>query len=314
MRLPTNMSVSPWSTPAASDGQTLSCQTILYHKILYQTMLLPHGITITVKRIDQVHPTISGNKWFKLKYNLLEAQRLGYSQLLSFGGAYSNHIHALAHAANEYGFTSIGIIRGAELADKPLNSTLATAQGLGMQFEFITRSDYRLKHTPEYLAELQARYPYAYIIPEGGSNTLAVKGCEEILSEADRQDFDTVVCAVGTGGTFSGLINASHAKQKLLGFSALKGDFLTADVKEWADSTKQNWTLYSEEVFGGYGKFDDKLLTFIKIIQQQYDLPLEPIYTGKAMYRLLDLIEQGEVLPHSKILFIHTGGLQAFSP
>ena len=308
MRLPTNMRFSPWFTPSVIDEQMLSCQTIPY-----QTILLANGITITVKRIDQVHPTISGNKWFKLKYNLLEAQRLGYSQLLSFGGAYSNHIHALAHAAHEYGFTSIGIIRGAELADKPLNPTLTTAQDLGMQFEFISRSDYRLKHTPEYLAELQSRYPNAYIIPEGGTNTLAVKGCEEILSEADRQDFDMIVCAVGTGGTFSGLINASHSKQKLLGFSALKGDFLIEDIQQWADNDKQNWTLYSEEIFGGYGKFDDKLLTFIKTIQQQYDLPLEPIYTGKAMYRLLDLIEQGEVAPHSKILFIHTGGLQAFS-
>ena len=309
MRLPTNMCVSPSSTPPAMDEQTLCCQSIPY-----QTMRLPNGITITVKRIDQVHPTISGNKWFKLKYNLLEAKRLGYTQLLSFGGAYSNHIHALAHAAYEYGFTSIGIIRGAELADKPLNPTLTTAQGLGMQFEFIPRSDYRLKHTPEFLGELQARYPNAYIIPEGGSNTLAVQGCEEILSEQDRQDFDTIVCAVGTGGTFAGLINASHPKQHLLGFSALKGDFLIADVKEWTDSNKQNWTLYSEEVFGGYGKFDEVLLAFINEVQQQYEVPLEPIYTGKAMYRLLDLIEQGEFAPNSRILFIHTGGLQAFSP
>lgn len=288
-------------------------QTTPHQTIAYQTISLANGITITVKRIDQVHLTISGNKWFKLKYNLLEAQRLGYSQLLSFGGAYSNHIHALAHAAHEYGFTSIGIIRGAELADKPLNPTLTTAQDLGMQFEFISRSDYRLKHTPEYLAKLQSRYPNAYIIPEGGTNTLAVKGCEEILSEADRHDFDTIVCAVGTGGTFSGLINASNPKQKLLGFSALKGDFLIEDIKQWTDNDKQDWKLYSEEVFGGYGKFDDKLLMFINEIQKQYDLPLEPIYTGKAMYRLLDLIEQGKVAPHSKILFIHTGGLQAFS-
>ena len=309
MCLPTNMSVSPSTPPSAMDEQMFACQTIPY-----QTIRLPQGITITVKRIDQVHPTISGNKWFKLKYNLLEAKRLGYTQLLSFGGAYSNHIHALAHAANEYGFTSIGIIRGAELADKPLNPTLTTAQGLGMQFEFIPRSDYRLKHTPEFLAQLQARYPNAYIIPEGGSNTLAVQGCEEILSEQDRKDFDTIVCAVGTGGTFAGLINASHPKQNLLGFSALKGDFLIEDIRRWTDNDKQNWTLYSEEVFGGYGKFDDKLLMFIKDIQRQYDLPLEPIYTGKAMYRLLELIEQGEFVPNSRILFIHTGGLQAFSP
>lgn len=287
---------------------------IPHQTIPYQTISLANSITITVKRIDQVHPTISGNKWFKLKLNLLEAKRLGCSQLLSFGGAYSNHIHALAHAAHEYGFTSIGIIRGAELADRPLNPTLTTAQALGMQLKFISRNDYRRKHTAEFLVTLQAQYPDAYIIPEGGSNALAVKGCEEILSEQDRRDFDTIVCAVGTGGTFSGLINASSPKQKLLGFSALKGDFLIDDIKRWTDKDKQNWTLYSEDVFGGYGKFDDKLLAFIKGIQQQYHIPLEPIYTGKAMYRLLDLINQGDFAPNSQILFIHTGGLQAFLP
>ncbi|WP_131669149.1 1-aminocyclopropane-1-carboxylate deaminase/D-cysteine desulfhydrase [Psychrobacter pygoscelis] len=281
--------------------------------IPYQTIQLLDDITITVKRIDQVHPTISGNKWFKLKYNLIEAKRLGYSQLLSFGGAYSNHIHALAHAATSFGFDSIGIIRGAELADKPLNSTLTTAQSLGMRLEFVSRTDYRRKHTPEFLTELQARYPNAYIIPEGGTNTLAVKGCEEILSEQDCQGFDAIVCAVGTGGTFAGLINASHRNQRLLGFSALKGDFLINDIQQWTEGDKQNWTLYSEDKFGGYGKFNDELLTFIADIKARYALPLEPIYTGKAFYRLLAMIEQGDFASASKILFIHTGGLQAFN-
>ena len=279
----------------------------------YQTIPVAGDISITVKRIDQVHPTISGNKWFKLKYNLIEAKRLGYSQLLSFGGAYSNHIYALAHAASEFGFDSIGIIRGAELADKPLNPTLTMARSLGMQLKFISRSDYRRKHTPEFLAELQDSYPSAYIIPEGGTNTLAVKGCEEILSEQDKREFDTIACAVGTGGTFAGLINASQPEQKLLGFSALKGDFLINDIKQWANNEKQNWTLNPEDKFGGYGKFNDELLTFIADVKARFNLPLEPIYTGKAFYRLLQLIEQGKVASGSKILFIHSGGLQAFS-
>ena len=279
----------------------------------YQTIPVTGDISITVKRIDQVHPTISGNKWFKLKYNLIEAKRLGYSQLLSFGGAYSNHIHALAHAASEFGFDSIGIIRGAELADKPLNPTLTMARSLGMQLKFISRSDYRRKHTPEFLTELKDRYPKAYVIPEGGTNTLAVKGCEEILSEQDKREFDTIACAVGTGGTFAGLINASQPEQKLLGFSALKGDFLINDIKQWANNEKQNWTLNPEDKFGGYGKFNDELLTFIADVKARFNLPLEPIYTGKAFYRLLQLIEQGKVASGSKILFIHSGGLQAFS-
>lgn len=288
-----------------------ACRDIPY-QTLELTQLIHSNIQITVKRIDLVHPTISGNKWFKLKYNLIEAKRLGCTQLLSFGGAYSNHIDALAHAAHDFGLDSIGIIRGDELASKPLNPTLSRAQSLGMKLEFISRQDYRDKQNPEYLAKLQLAYPQAYIIPEGGTNILAVKGCEEILSEHDRQDYDLIVCAVGTGGTFSGLVNASHPKQRLLGFSALKGDFLSTEVAKWVDRTKQNWTIYDESVFGGYGKFDNRLLDFIESIERQSNLPLEPIYTGKAIYRLLAMIEQGQLAGHNRVLFIHTGGLQAF--
>ena len=282
----------------------------------YQRLSLPiesdSGISITIKRIDQVHPTISGNKWFKLKYNLIEAKSLGYSQLLSFGGAYSNHIDALAHAAYDFGFESIGIIRGDELAGRPLNPTLSRAQALDMRLEFISRADYRLKHTDNYTTELQARYPNAYIIPEGGSNALAVKGCEEMLTEADQRNFDVIVCAVGTGGTFSGLINASGHGQSLIGFSALKGDFLTEPVQGWTGSAKHNWAIYDDSLFGGYGKFNKTLEAFIELMNKQYELPLEPIYTGKAFYRMLAMIEQGNIAKGSRILFMHTGGLQAF--
>ena len=279
----------------------------------YQSMTLEDNICVTVKRIDQVHPYISGNKWYKLKYNLQAAKRLGHTQLLSFGGAYSNHIYALAHAAAQYGFTSVGIIRGQELANKPLNPTLDKATKLGMRLEFIDRHAYRHKHTPEFLEQLQRRYPDAYIIPEGGSNELAIKGCEEILTEQDCQKYAVVVCAVGTGGTFSGLVNRSHAQQKILGFAALKGDFLTTEVQKWVDKDKQNWRIYADDVFGGYGKYNDELLKFIAAIKHQYELALEPIYTGKAFYRLLSLIKQGEFAPNTQILFIHTGGLQGFS-
>lgn len=282
-------------------------------EIPYQTIELADDISITVKRIDQVHPRISGNKWYKLKYNLIEAKRLGYSQLLSFGGAYSNHIHALAHAAHEFGFDSVGIIRGAELADKPLNPTLSTAQNLGMRLEFISREEYRRKHTTEFLGELQQRYPQAFVIPEGGTNALAIKGCEEILSDQDKQNFDLIVCAVGTGGTLSGLINASDPNQQVVGFSALKGDFLTEEVKKWSEATKHNWRVYEENTFGGYGKFDQLLLRFIEDIEHQYDLPLDPIYTGKAFYRVLKMAEQGKIPSHTKVLFIHSGGLQVLA-
>ncbi|MFU8924961.1 1-aminocyclopropane-1-carboxylate deaminase/D-cysteine desulfhydrase [Acinetobacter puyangensis] len=279
--------------------------------IPYQKISFANDISITIKRLDLVHPNISGNKFFKLKYNLMSARQLGHNKLLSFGGAYSNHIFALAHAAHEYGFHSIGVIRGQELQHQSLNATLTSAKKLGMQLEFISRQDYRLKHTAEFLQQLQQRYPDAYIIPEGGSNALAVQGCEEILTDHDRENFDVICCAVGTGGTISGLINRSSAQQHVIGFSALKGDFLKAEIRQW--TTKNNWSVYSEETFGGYGKFNTTLTDFIHAIQQQYEVPLEPIYTGKAFYQLYKLIQENHFPASTRILFIHTGGLQAFT-
>lgn len=274
----------------------------------YQKIQLDSDVHVQVKRIDLAHPTISGNKFYKLKYNLLEAKQQGYNSLLSFGGAYSNHIFALAHAAQAYGFKSIGIIRGEELQHQTLNPTLQTAFDLGMQLEFISRMQYRQKHTPAYLAELQQQFPDALIIPEGGTNHLAVQGCQEILSQEDLQNFDYICCAIGTGGTISGIINASQNHQTVLGFSALKGNFLIDEIKQW--TSKKNWQLFSEDVFGGYGKFTPELMQFIQQIQEQYDLPLEPIYTGKAFYRLMQLIQVDYFPSEARILFIHTGGLQ----
>lgn len=281
--------------------------------IPYQTCTLANT-TITVKRLDRVHATISGNKFYKLKYNLIQAKQQGFSQILSFGGAYSNHIFALAHACNSYGFNSIGIIRGEELASKPLNHTLQTAQSLGMQLDFISRSDYRNKHTSDFLAQLKAKYPNAYIIPEGGTNQLAVKGCSEVLSEEDTQKFDVIVLAVGTGGTIAGIINtciSNNSNQQVVGFSALNSDYQTDDINKLTSNNYSNWQLYKDDVFGGYGKYNDELLGFIEGIKQQANILLEPIYTGKAMYRLQQLLKQGE-FKNKRILFIHTGGLQAF--
>ncbi|MFC3903828.1 D-cysteine desulfhydrase [Acinetobacter marinus] len=278
-----------------------------FQDIPYQAITDLGDVQLMVKRLDLVHPSISGNKFFKLKYNLIEARKLGYTQLLSFGGAYSNHIYALAHAAQQYGFESIGIIRGEELQDQALNPMLATASTLGMQLQFISRQDYRRKHTPEFLAELQQRYPNAYIIPEGGSNDLAIQGTAEILTDFDRENFDVICCAVGTGGTITGLINASSPQQKVIGFSALKGDFLDDDVRKW--TTKNNWQIYSDNTFGGYAKYDQRLLNFMENMQQKYQLPLEPIYTGKAFYQLWQLIQQHHFTASTRILFIHTGGL-----
>ena len=274
----------------------------------YQTLIDQPDIHLDLKRLDLIHPHISGNKFYKLKYNLQHAKQLGQDTLITFGGAFSNHIAATAYAAHYFGFNSIGIIRGEELADQRLNHTLATASQFGMQLEFINRQDYRNKEQPDFLAELQSRFPNAYIIPEGGTNSLAIQGCKEILSEQDRQNYDVICCAVGTGGTITGLIESSHFNQNILGFSALKGDFLTSDVTHL--TAKKNWKIIDEYCCGGYAKTSAQLIEFIQLFEKQYQIPLEPIYTGKMLFGIFDLIEKAYFPPHTRILAIHSGGLQ----
>ena len=266
------------------------------------------GINISIKRLDLVHPHISGNKFFKLKYNLLAAQQQGYKKLLTFGGAYSNHIAATAYAAQLFGFESLGIIRGEELASKALNTTLNTAQQFGMQLQFVTREAYRQKQSPAYLAQLQQDYPDYYVIPEGGTNSLAIQGCQEILNKQDCENFDLICCAVGTGGTITGLIEASHPQQQVLGFSALKGDFLAREIQQLTHKT--NWKITDQYCCGGYAKTTPELLQFIRTFEHQHQIPLEQIYTGKMLLGLTDLIQQGTFPKDHRILVIHSGGLQ----
>lgn len=276
--------------------------------IPYQTLALPYPVQLTIKRLDQIHPRISGNKFFKLKYNLLAAQQQGLTQVLTFGGAYSNHIAATAYAAQHFGFDSIGIIRGEELASQRLNPTLETAQDFGMQLHFVSRAEYRLRHETEYLAQLQQQYPQTMIVPEGGTNTLAIQGTQEILSADDLANYDLICCAVGTGGTIAGLIESSADHQHVLGFSALKGDFLKQDIQKWTD--KNNWSLTDAYCYGGYAKTTPALLQFMQQFEQQYAIPLEQVYTAKMMLGVFDLIQQNYFPAHTRILVIHTGGLQ----
>ena len=266
-----------------------------------------HDITLIIRRLDLVHPQISGNKFFKLKYNFLEAKRQGYQHILSFGGAYSNHIAATAFAAQQFGFQSVGVIRGEELADRPLNPTLATAQEFGMQLHFVSRDEYRRKQQPEYLAELARQFPEHYVIPEGGTNALAIQGCQEILKDSDAQ-FDVICCAVGTGGTISGLIEASHAHQQILGFSALKGSFLKDEVAQLTKKT--NWNILDDYCCGGYAKTSAALVQFIRDFEAEFSILLEQVYTAKMLMGIFDLIEKNYFPARSKLLVIHSGGLQ----
>jgi len=267
-----------------------------------------NDISLFIKRDDLIHPIISGNKFRKLKYNLIEAKNQKKITLLTFGGAFSNHILAVSAAGKEYGFDTIGIIRGEELEDKiETNPTLQKAKEFGMVFDFISREEYRNKNNPEFLKMLKQKFGDFYLIPEGGTNEFAIKGCEEILKENDT-DFDFICCSVGTGGTISGIINSSKENQKVLGFPALKGDFLQEDIRKFAK--KNNWQLITDYHFGGYAKFDENLIHFINDFYQKFKVPLDPIYTSKMFFGVLDLIEKDYFPPKSKILAIHTGGLQ----
>lgn len=268
----------------------------------------PNAISLTIKREDLIHPFVSGNKFRKLKYNLLQAKAENKNTLLTFGGAFSNHIAAVAYAGKEQGFNTIGIIRGDELFDKiEENPTLKFAQENGMKFEFVSREDYRLKGENSFIEKLKTKFGDFYLVPEGGTNELAVKGCEEILTHEDSV-FNYVCCAVGTGGTISGLINSSLPNQKILGFPALKGDFLQDEIRIFAK--KDNWNLISDYHFGGYGKVNSELIEFINSFLEETKVPLDPIYTGKMVFGVIDLIGKNYFPDNSKILLIHTGGLQ----
>ncbi|GGK09956.1 1-aminocyclopropane-1-carboxylate deaminase [Yeosuana aromativorans] len=278
-----------------------------------QPVLLPnkYGVELFLKREDNIHPFISGNKYRKLKYNIEEAKRLGFETLLTFGGAFSNHIAAVAFAGKEFGFKTIGIIRGDELQDKiPENPTLSFAEACGMQFKFVSRDEFRRKHSDLFVTELKQEFDDFYLLPEGGTNALAVKGCEEILTEGDK-DFDYVCCAVGTGGTISGLINCSQPGQQILGFPALKGSFLKEDISKFV--SKQNWIVITDYHFGGYAKVNAELIHFINQFKKDNNIQLDPVYTGKMMFGIFDLLEKGRFSKGSKILAIHTGGLQGIT-
>ncbi|MDO5607956.1 MAG: pyridoxal-phosphate dependent enzyme [Capnocytophaga sp.] len=270
---------------------------------------LPSGITLTIKREDKTHPHVSGNKFRKLKYNISQAKAEGKDTLVTFGGAYSNHIAATAAAGQLCGFRTIGVIRGEELFSKiNENPTLSFAENCGMELLFVSREEYRYKHTEPFLSKLREQLGgNPYIVPEGGTNEWAVRGCEEILTEADR-DFDVICCASGTGGTVSGLINSSFDHQKVLGFPALNGRFLSEVIKKYTEKT--NWQLVHDYNFGGYAKVSDELIRFLNDFYQKTNIPLDPIYTGKMIFAIFALSEKGFFVPNTKILAIHTGGLQ----
>lgn len=266
------------------------------------------NVKLFIKREDLIHPLISGNKFRKLKYNLRQAKKDNFSTILTFGGAFSNHILAVASTGFENNLKTIGIIRGEELLHKiNENPTLKKAQELGMQFKFVSREEYRVKNSNDFIANLELEFGSFYLLPEGGTNELAIKGCEEILTNEDKI-FSHICCSIGTGGTISGIINASCDGQQIVGFPSLKGDFISNEISNFAKQS--NWNLVFDYHFGGYGKITDELIRFINEFYVNYKIPLDPIYTGKMMFGIVDLIRNDYFPKGSKILAIHTGGIQ----
>ena len=266
---------------------------------------------VIVKRLDLLHPEVQGNKFYKLHYNLEAAKKLGLSQILTFGGAYSNHIHATALAASANGLKAIGVIRG-ELVT-PLNPTLEDAKNQGMELYAMSREDYRQKDSSSILEKLKDKFGEFYLIPEGGTNAMAIKGTQEILEDKDLT-MDFVTCPIGTGGTFAGLLASARPEQKLIGFSALKGNFINSEVDQlllkYGIQPKCAFDIETAYHFGGYAKHKPGLISFIKEIKTKANLPLEPVYTGKMVFGLFDMIQKDYFPKGSKILVLHTGGLQ----
>lgn len=268
------------------------------------------GVRLLVKREDLNHPFVSGNKWWKLKYNLEEAQRAGHDTLLTFGGAYSNHLYATAAAALELGMKSIGIVRGER--SEPLNHTLSFAESRGMKLHFVSREAYRKKNEPEFLQSLRSQFGEVYIIPEGGTNQFAIQGCTEFAKGLEQEiDFDYLCLPIGTGGTIAGMIEGLSSEKKVIGFSSLKGgDFLKEKIQSLISSTQLHWLVNTDYHLGGYGKTTPELLAFMEDMKKNYQLPLDQVYTAKMMMGIFDLIRQSYFKQGSKILVLHTGGLQ----
>lgn len=270
-------------------------------------------VRLLLKREDKLHPEVSGNKWRKLKYNLMEARKKGHHTLLTFGGAYSNHIFAVAAAGAELGFKTIGVIRGEETS--ALNYTLSFATEKGMTLHFVSREIFQLRNTYQLHKDLYNKFGDFYCIPEGGANSLGVKGCLEIVEDIDIE-FDYLCSSCGTGSTLAGLIVALEGKNKILGFSSLKGagDGLKKNISEFvkncSDNEYQNWELIEAYHFGGYAKYTDELISFMNNFKKNTGIPLDPVYTGKMMYGIYDLIKNQYFKKGSVILALHTGGLQ----
>jgi 1-aminocyclopropane-1-carboxylate deaminase len=277
-----------------------------------KSQIIEHlSIKLMIKREDQNHPEVSGNKWWKLKYNLQVALQQGHDCLLTYGGAWSNHIYAVAAAARELKIKSIGVVRGDETRE--VSSTLRFAQSCGMKLHPVSREDYRKKTEPEFIDQLHQQFGNFYLLPEGGTNSLAVQGVSEFAgSLMEEVKFDYICLPVGTGGTMAGLMEGLPDSKRVIGIPVLKGaEFLEKEIERY--TTKKNGQLIFDYHVGGYAKTDPSLVEFILNFEKEFGIPLEPVYTGKMMFAVMDLIGKNFFKSGSTVLVLHTGGLQGRS-
>jgi len=268
------------------------------------------GVRLLVQREDLNHPSVSGNKWWKLRDNLAEAMRLG-KPIITFGGAFSNHIYATAAAAAALQWPSVGIIRGERV--EPLNHTLSFAEQHGVRLQFVSRSDYRRRDDPTWIQQWLNIYGDSYVIPEGGTNGLAVTACAAWARQLPLEGVDEVMLAVGTGGTTAGLITGLPAHMRLTGVPVLKpSEFLYDEIRNRLPTGQPlcTWRLLTQYHHGGYAKVNPTLLAFIRQMYTEHQLPLDPIYTGKLFWAIREEVLAGHIARGTTILAIHTGGLQ----
>jgi len=278
------------------------------------------GVLVMVKREDLNHPIIQGNKLRKLKYNVLEAINKGHQTLLTFGGAYSNHLLATAFAAKQLGVKVVGIVRGDELKDNhsTWSETLYQCQQLGMHLNFVNRSSYRQKQQSQTVLEIISQLDVPFIIPEGGSNELAVRGMAELVADLSLQIMPPshIICPVGTGGTLAGIISGVRQQQwgcKVMGVSVLKGlQSVNDDIVQWLEPVDMavDWRVLHDFHVGGYAKSTPELERFCISFYQQQGIQLDKIYNSKSFYALAQMIKEGEITRHDRPLIVHTGGLQ----
>ncbi len=284
---------------------------------IHEPAAAARGVRLLLWRDDLVSPDLPGNKARKLKYNLLEARRQGHGRLLTFGGAYSNHLAAVAAAGRRHGFATVGLVRGE--AVPPLNPTLTRCVADGMALHYLDRATYRRRFEPGFLADMQEAFGPAYLLPEGGTNLLALKGMAELVAEIRQQvAFDALAVAVGTGGTLAGLLTGLAGTESAVGVAALKGGgFLRTDIDALTRAATgqvfTNYLLATDYHFGGYAKYAVDLLAFIQLFEARHGVLLDPIYTGKLLFGVLDLMEKGHFRPGSTVVAVHTGGLQAWA-